>query len=134
MGLKIRSMKRDKGIESLPFSKSRRPNRKARPNRYELERQICCRSTHRSCHDASDLCTASRRLAQGRVVGAVSDDGRSVGDLCFAVREVESGGWGGGREAVREGLRGEVRGRRRRTYCSLSWHSGTDFPPMFSSS
>jgi hypothetical protein len=89
IGLKIRSMKRDKGIESLPFSKSRRPNRKARPNRYELERQICCRSTHRSCHDASDVCTAPRRLAEGRVVGAVSDDGRSVGDLCFAVREVE---------------------------------------------
>ncbi len=38
---------------------------------------------------ASDVCTAPRRLAEGRVVGAVSDDGRSVGDLCFAVREVE---------------------------------------------
>src|SRR5438128_8908935 len=55
----------------------------------ELEKQICPRSTHCSCHDVADLCSSEGRGLKRRGLGAVPPDRRSLGDLRTPLREAE---------------------------------------------
>ena len=55
---------------------------------HELEK-TCSRSTHCSRHALSNVCTAPRGRAAGRVFSSVSHDSRSVGDFRSAFCEIE---------------------------------------------
>ena len=56
---------------------------------HELEKQIFAWSIHCSGNDGGDVSSPQRRSAAGRLFGAVSLDGRGVGDFRVALREIE---------------------------------------------
>ena len=56
---------------------------------HELEKQIDSWSTHGSRHVAGHVCPTPRKCAAGRLFGAVSPDGRRLGDFRAAFREAE---------------------------------------------
>src|SRR5262252_1450171 len=67
---------------------SRSPKRERETDTHELEKTYSC-SAHRSRDDGGDVYPAQRRYAAGSLAGAVSHDGRSVGDFRVALRETE---------------------------------------------
>ena len=61
----------------------------ARQNNHEDEDQIGSRDTDSTGNVGAYVCASPRRCATGRAVGSVSNNRWSVGDLRFAVREIE---------------------------------------------
>ena len=66
-------------------------NLKAGSNNHEHENQVGSRDTDGTGNVGAYVCTSPRRYATGRAVGSVSGNRWSVGDLRFAVREIEIG-------------------------------------------
>ena len=74
------------GKTGVQSPRSRKPEGKDEPD--ELEK-IRFWSTYCSRHDGGDVSPAERRCAAGRFFGAVSFDGRSMGDFRVALRETQ---------------------------------------------
>lgn len=64
------------------------PNGKGRTGTDELEKTYSW-SAHCSRDDGGDVCPAQRKYAAGSLSGAISHDGRSMGDFRVALRETE---------------------------------------------
>ena len=74
------------GKTGVQSPRSRKPEGKDEPD--ELEK-IRFGDTYCSRHDGGDVSPAERRCAAGRFFGAVSFDGRSMGDFRVALRETQ---------------------------------------------
>jgi hypothetical protein len=65
------------------------PKRERADGHHALEKQISSWSIHCSRNDGGYVSSPQRRFAAGRLFGAVSHDGRGMGDFRVALRETE---------------------------------------------
>jgi hypothetical protein len=79
----------DAGRTNLPPNVARSANLKAREKHDELHNEVGSRDTHGFGDVGSYVCDSTGQFAKGCSIGSVSSNGWSVGDLCFAFREIE---------------------------------------------
>ena len=73
----------------IASQRARSANLKTREKDDELHNEVGCRDTHGFGDAGADLCDSKGKCAAGCTIGSVSSNRWSMGDLCFALREIE---------------------------------------------